>query len=121
VSELNGNWLTISFSEKFKKRHDNKYDYPLEKHVMVFLPNGEWRRYSPRMGWKRMLLEYKLENGRFLARPYEKIEFRKLGNYETPDTLYFEIKKSHKVTYQRLDDSVNISELDLSGAPKIEQ
>ncbi|MCP4352979.1 MAG: hypothetical protein GY795_46610 [Desulfobacterales bacterium] len=118
--ELNGKWLTISFSEEALKRHNSKFDEPLEKHIMVFLQDGEWRRYSPEKGWSKMLLEYKLENNEFFARPFKKTEFKKIGTYKEPDILIFELRKNHKITYKRIDNSINIHDLDLSGMPKIE-
>ena len=114
TADIHGRWLTITFSEDIKNKHDKKYDYPLEKHLMVFMPNGEWQRYSLNTGWRRMLLEYKMENQDLLVRPFDRTEFRRIGTFVPPDKLYLETRKSHIISYKKIDDNIDISEIDLS-------
>ena len=114
-----GNWLTVSVTESIVKYHKIKRNAEIEKHILIFMRDGELRRYSEKRGLIRLLIDFRVEGDIVMMHPHTEKKFFPLAKKLEDGKLELLVPNGRYI-YVKLDDNINIIDLDLSGSPEVE-
>lgn len=109
---LHGRWLHVAISSTASPQGVN----PIlgEKHLLVFQPDGQLRRYSPQKGWARLLMDFKVSEETVLVRPHTQDHFSPMAERTKEGLLKVWMPKHGFYYYRKIDAKTPLKKIDFA-------
>lgn len=112
-----GLWVTVGVSQEVADKHYQETNTPVEKHIIYFDENGTMLRYSKSVGFKKLLIEFKVEGDVVMMKPKTEIKFFPLSRRRSDGKLEIYYPPKGGFLYEKTDK--NIFDINLEGTPEI--
>ncbi|VFQ46040.1 hypothetical protein [Desulfoluna butyratoxydans] len=115
---LHGRWLHVAVaSESAPGEVSKALKCPREKHLLLFSPDGDLRKYSPTKGWDRLLLDVSVTDDTVTLKHQNRDRFSLVAR-KTDDGYLKMCTPGHgEFYYKKLDPKTRLEEIDFARPP----
>lgn len=115
---LHGRWLQVAISSGAATTMESEQRKPpRQKHMLVFRPDGELRRYSPQKGWARLLMNFDVTGDTVLLTPYTQNSISLVAGKTDEGLLKVCMPRYGDFYYKKLDPKIRLEEIDFIQPP----
>jgi len=115
---LHGRWLHVAVSSGTPAGEASAAPKcPREKHVLLFSPDGDLRKYSPSKGWNRLLLDVSVTDDTVTLRHRNRDRFALVARKTDTGFLKMCTPGYGDFYYKKIDPKTRLEEIDLIGPP----
>ena len=115
---LHGRWLHVAISSDTATTMESELRKPpRQKHMLVFRPDGELRRYSPQKGWAKLLMDFDVREDTVLLRPQTQNPSPLMAEKTDEGLLKVCMPKYGDFYYKKLDPKIRLEEIDFTQPP----
>jgi len=115
---LHGRWLHVAVSSDTTTCTESTQPKPpTGKHLLVFRPDGELRRYSPKKGWARLLLDFNVSEDTVVLHPQTQDQSCLMAEKTDEGLLMVCMPRYGNFYYKKVDPTTRLEEIDFLQPP----
>lgn len=115
---LHGRWLHVAVSSDTATTMESEQRKPpRQKHMLVFQPDGELRRYSPHKGWAKLLMDVDVTEDTVQLCPQTQAPVSLMAEKTDEGLLKVCMPKYGDFYYKKLDPKIRLEEIDFGQPP----
>lgn len=115
---LHGRWLHVAVSSDTATCTESTQPPPPKgKHLLVFRPDGELRRYSPQKGWARLLMDFNVSEDSVVLHPQTQDQSCLMAEKTDEGLLMVCMPKYGNFYYKKVDPTTRLDQINFLQPP----